>query len=39
MERINKLLRKYGNSNAIKVFVVDDYVFTEDKLIIGKVHS
>ena len=37
MERINRLLRKYGSSSPT-IFVVDDSVFTEDVLL-GKVHS
>jgi hypothetical protein len=37
MERINRLLRKYGSSNP-RILVDDDSVFAED-ILLGKVHS
>ena len=37
MERINRLLRKYGNTNP-SISIVDDSVFAEDNLL-GRVHS
>ncbi|MEK6886709.1 MAG: hypothetical protein AABW88_02660 [Nanoarchaeota archaeon] len=40
MKDVNDLMKRYGSASAPpRIFVIEGLVFTEDRFLLGKVHS